>query len=440
MSKRSKRVEREEDPEDPENRDDNPDNLDNDPDYIPEPEPTPKSTPKSTPKPTPKPIPKSTSKPTNMEEIKAQLEQLAAKLQVSENRQKECEDKIKGLTENQNQFQIIETPIQYVDIKTQITAGDQIQLDSYKAIPEFAGDQKQYRSWREQVTRRMTLIDSYNSHPKYEAALGIIRAKITKTASDILINNNTPYNIDAIIDRLDFSYADHRPLYVVEAEMTSIKQGNKTLQEYYDAVNQAVNVVITKIVMTYKITDEQRSLTEQTQQKAVRTFIIGLKSTTTRNILYGQSPKTLATAFAIAQTVFHDNQYLQLDYRQESQKAQTYGHGNQQKYNPNFNSKKPQHTGDMKKHEQMEVDTSNRIKQSTNWRQTNPQTNGQKRDFESPRQNVYQPQKVQRINQLQDEGSPPNQDEDSQHIPEDLISNSSHVSNTSATASAFLEE
>lgn len=225
------------------------------------------------------------AKDTNMEDIKTQLEQLSLKLQVSQKRQKENEDKIKSLTDNLNRFQSIDTPILHRDIRTEITSPTDILLNSYKAIPEFSGDHKSYRSWREQVVRRMELIENYKTHPRYEAALGIIRAKITNTASDILINNNTPYNIDAIIDRLDFSYADQIPLYVVEAELTSVRQGNKTLQEYYDTINQALNMVITKIVMTYKNPDKQRSLKEQMQQKAVRTFIVGLKSAMTRNIL-----------------------------------------------------------------------------------------------------------------------------------------------------------
>lgn len=407
-------------------------------DYVPEPEPEvkPKLNSDS----------KNQKEMAKMEEIQAQLEQLTTKLKVSENRQKESEEKIKGLTENLNRFQSIDTPILHKDIITEISKGDDIILDSYKVIPTFNGDQKEYRSWREQVVRRMELIDAFKTHAKYEAALGIIRAKIVGAASDILINNNTPYNIEAIVDRLDFSYADQRPLYVVEAEMTSIRQGNKTLQNYYDVVNQALNMVITKIVMTYKLTDEQKSLKEEIQQKAVRTFIIGLKSTMTRNILYGQSPKTLASAFAIAQTVYYDNQYLQLD----SQKAQPI---NQQqnyssnKYNPNFyyGNKKPQQSHEVKNNaraEPMDVDSSNRFKQSTNWRQPDFQANGQKREYDSSRQHLQQPQKMQRLNQMQDDElqSTDVNCEKTEYIPDDLISNASDISRESATASTFLDE
>lgn len=392
----------------------------------------------------------------NLEEIQSQLQQLSMKLQVSEHRQKESEDKIKNLTDNLNRFQSIDTPIPYKNIETKLASGDQIQLDSYKAIPEFSGDQKQYRSWREQVIRRMSLIEEFESHPKYEAALGIIRAKITNTASDILINNNTPYNINAMIDRLGFSYADQRPLYVVEAEMTSIKQGSKNLQDYYDAINQALNMVITKIVMTYKYADEQRSLTEQTQQKAVRTFIVGLKNAVTRNILYGQSPKSLAAAFAIAQTVFYDNQYLQLDQNRELQRCQDrfltrIQQNSPPKFSLNFNYNKPPQVSQPKEYrkpEPMEVDNSNRFRQSTNWRQPNQQVNiqanAQKRDYDSSRRQLNQPPKIQRINQLQDNELTQStgeckHNEAAEYIPDDLISNSSQVSQVSDNASTFLD-
>lgn len=408
---------------------------DNDPDYTPE---------------------DNTENSNKMDEVNAKLEQVLAKLKVSEDRQKESEDKLRSLTENLNQFQSIETPLPYSDIQTELTSGDQIQLDSYKAVPEFSGDQKQYRSWREQVVRRMGLINNFKTHPKYEAALGILRAKITGTASDILINNNTKYNIDAIVDRLDFSYADQRPLYVVEAEMTVIRQGSKTLQEYYDNINKALNMVITKIVMTYKHREEQKSLTEQMQQKAVRTFIIGLKSAATRSILYGQSPKSLSAAFAIAQTVYYDNQYLQLEQRGEPQKTQAYfqQQNTPNRFNPNFNYNKssqqpqkniqqPQQMKEFKKPEPMEVDNSNRYRQFNT--QIFQQNNGQKREYDSSRQRFSQPNKVQRINHLRDSELQTikeieNSNEEHQTIPEDLISNSSHTSDETTTSSAFLEE
>lgn len=205
------------------------------------------------------------------------------------------------------------TVTEYTDVVPVYTNGTDIQLDAFKVIHDFNGDRKVYRSWRTQVSKMMKQIENFKTHPKYAAALAIIRAKITGVASDILINNNTAHDIDAIIDRLDFSYADQRPLYVIEAEMTTIRQHSKTLQEFYDSINQALNMVLTKIAMTYKEAAEQKSLVAETQSKAVRTFITGLNSPLIRTTLYGNMPNSLSRAFAIAQTIQYDNQHLHLE-------------------------------------------------------------------------------------------------------------------------------
>lgn len=225
------------------------------------------------------------------------------------------------------------TVAEYADIEPNYTSGNDIQLDAFKVIHEFNGDKKVYRSWRTQVQKMMKQIENFRTTPKYAAALAIIRAKITGPASDILINNNTAHHIDAIIDRLDFSYADQRPLYVIEAEMTSIKQNSKSLQEFYDAINQSLNMVLTKITMSYKEPAEQKALIAETQTKAIRTFMTGLNSTLIRTTLYGNVPNSLSKAFAIAQTVQFDNQHMQLENKTIEQQKNA-KRANQM--NPNF--------------------------------------------------------------------------------------------------------
>lgn len=266
---------------------------------------------------------------TNMEATLQQLEvrmsQLAANSEARITQlmsiNNELAQKLNQLEATQETFQrqtnVVVT--EYTDIVPTYISGNDIQLDAFKVIHEFGGDKKVYRSWRTQVFNLMKQIENHQTHPKYAAALSIIRAKITGPASDILINNNTAHNINAIIDRLDFSYADQRPLYVIEAEMTTIKQHSKSLQEFYDAINQALNMVLTKITMTYKEVAEQKSLIAETQSKAIRTFITGLNSTLIRTTLYGNMPNSLSKAFAIAQTIQYDNQHLQLEYKPNEQ-------------------------------------------------------------------------------------------------------------------------
>lgn len=384
---------------------------------------------------------------TKLDEIAKQLQDIVARFQIYEERQNLYEEEMRNLKEYTMNNQLNKPTEESEDDKSEennsvneeiykdddesiapdIPSGDQIQLESYKAIPEFSGAKGTYRPWRNQVVRRMRIIEKFKKHPKYEAALAIVRAKIVGNASNVLTNNKTHYNIESIIKTLDASYSDQRPLYAVEAEMTSLKQWNKTLEEYYDAINQALNVVISKITFAYKGGCEQEVLVKEAQKKAVRTFIMGLKSCTTRNILYGRIPGTLAEAFSIAQTVRYDSDYMQLDCREDNKKRMP-----KQPFTKNINyitqqqAKKPD-----TKNEQKDKNGQTHFKRP-NW------SYNQNNNYNATRQPTQQQGKINNITDGNPE--PGYETPEEEDIPEDLISNSSDTSDEGTTSSAFLGE
>lgn len=372
------------------------------------------------------------------------------------------------LTTRLNQLESAQTAIQeaaagvtiaeYEDIEPTYVNGDSIQLDAFKVIHEFNGDKKIYRSWRTQVSKLMKQIGSFKTHPKYAAALSIIRAKITSAASDILINNNTAHNIDAIIDRLDFSYADQRPLYVIEAEMTTLKQGSKSLQEFFDEINQALNMVITKITMTYKIVAEQKSLITETQGKAIRTFITGLSSSLIRATLYGSMPNSLSQAFSIAQTIQYDNQHLHLEFKQHEQQRNAKKFVDvKPTFNPNFRYQSAQlnqipkqnlaatpQYAQQTKPTPMDIDSSKQHVQKTQFPPNEFQHVKRPRDpsyqYMNKQQTSFQHMnKQQRMNHV-------NETDDIQTVFDDSMENNNETDNfdckstTSEQGSVFLEE
>lgn len=196
--------------------------------------------------------------------------------------------------------------------------------------------------------------------------------------------------------------------------MTSIRQYDKTLHEYYNAINQALNTVITKIVLEYQHEREQAALITEAQRKAIRTFIVGLRSQIMRHILYGQQPKTLQEAYAIAQTVHYDSDHLQLN-KNPAAKAQPRIQAPQQMGVDTNQPRGKLETGDKG------INNANQFKQ--NW-----QKQENKREY-------YQgkPQgKIQKINQVTDDKS-----DDEGNIEEDAMSN---VSIMTQESSAFLDE
>lgn len=103
----------------------------------------------------------------------------------------------------------------------------------------------------------------------------IIRTKITGPASNTLKSYNTPFDFDAIIEQLDFTYADKRPLYIIKQEMMVLQQNELSIDEFYDKVNEKLNNIINKINMTYKERIVAMAFNESTNEKALHTFIFG---------------------------------------------------------------------------------------------------------------------------------------------------------------------
>uniref|UniRef100_A0A0K8VV68 Retrovirus-related Gag polyprotein from transposon gypsy n=1 Tax=Bactrocera latifrons TaxID=174628 RepID=A0A0K8VV68_BACLA len=190
----------------------------------------------------------------------------------------------------------------------------EVDLNIFKTLPTFNGDYHDYRNWRKMACTLMQNISKFQGQNIYAEALIMVRSKITGRAAQILINNNTKQNFDAIVERLDDSYADQRPLYVLEEEMMKIRQENQSLHVYYDRLNQSLNIVLSKIEMTHKNEYVAQALSKEVQSKAVRTFITGLRSLTTKNALYSRGCRNITEAYGIARNMQHDSQYQQLEY------------------------------------------------------------------------------------------------------------------------------
>lgn len=232
-----------------------------------------------------------TNDTTKMEDMKAQIEALQASLLALTTR-----------------LSHIENPNVVKQYEDEIAVTTQASLTSIKALPEFHGKIEEYPSWRNLVTSAMKYIGK-NDAQKYLDALLLVKSKIRGPAAAILSNHGTALNFDAIIDRLDYSYADQRAMYVIEQELIVLQQGRMTVHEFYDKINEKLNIIITKVRMTYKEKIASDTLIENMQQKALRTFITGLNDGV-GNVLYSSNPKTLAEAYARLQTILSDRERI----------------------------------------------------------------------------------------------------------------------------------
>lgn len=280
---------------------------------------------------------------------------------------------------------------EYQEVNVNIRDVQDISLDMFKTLPEFSGDRDKYPAWRSSAINVMKIFGNHTDKPRYFEALNIVRNKITSAASETLTNYNTVFNFDAIISRLDFTYADKRPIYIIEQEMIVLQQRALSIEDFYDAVNKQLNALINKINMTHKEKLVARAMVHEASEKALRTFVTGLRGDLGR-ILYASNPTTLPEAYAKIQTIINDQERIRFanQHNQPQRDRQE-----PPRLNPNFKPKPkipfqpPQNKND--KPEPMEVDRSS----------MNVNVGSPKRQWSGQHSNSKDNRKFQRINQTE---------------------------------------
>ena len=248
-------------------------------------------------------------------------------------------------------------------------------------MPEFDGKVESYVSWRQAARTAYKVFQKYDGSSKHYQALAIIRNKVRGPADAVLSSFNTPLNFEAIISRLDFNYADKQPLHVVEQQMSTLRQGNSSVIEFYDIVERKLTLLINKTLMTY---DKQVAtvLNEKHRADAMRTFISGLKKPLC-DMLFAARPRDLPNALALAQEVEtnHDRYRFAAMFASKNEEQQNrnpltnrdkYREYNATAKNPYF---KKEPNNNREQHTPMEIDpTSSKYRQQTNHRNYSKQS------------------------------------------------------------------
>ncbi|KAH8259095.1 hypothetical protein KR026_004053, partial [Drosophila bipectinata] len=174
-------------------------------------------------------------------------------------------------------------------------------LEAVKSLPEFDDSQGKYVSWRQAALASYELFRRFDGSSKHYQAVLIIRNKIRGSADSILSSFNTILNFEAIISRLDFTYSDKRPLYLLEQDLTTLRQGQMSITQFYEEVEKKLTLLTNKTTMTFK-TDHARYMNEKYRADALRVFVSGLKRNLT-DVLFAAQPRDLPSALAMAQEI-----------------------------------------------------------------------------------------------------------------------------------------
>lgn len=254
-------------------------------------------------------------------------------------------------------------PFQPVTIDPEVNSTN-FSLDLIKSLPEFDGNMASYPAWRSAASFAMKYYPE-NSEKSY-VATGILRNKITDSANTTISSHNTVLNFKAILARLDQTYADKRPLHVLENELSILRQDNLTITDFYDQVDKQLTLIINKQMMSFHGQDALvATLIERSRENALRVFISGLRRPLC-DILFSAKPSDFPTALVTAQE-------LEVN-RRRNDFAMAYAAGNNAiKLNKNNNSNKSNtpRVHNLPRPLPMDIDSSKIVHQSSYPRNSN---------------------------------------------------------------------
>lgn len=250
-------------------------------------------------------------------------------------------------------------------------------LDAVKSLPTFNGsDKSEYLPFRTACYNAIKIYDNYKDSVKYYEAVSIVRNKITGAASNVLTGYYTPFNFDAFMSRLDREYGDKRPLHLLEQEMSTLRQGSWSVNEYYDKVQLKLSAITNKTVLSYN-SEFASQLNDKYRQDALRVFISGLKRGLS-DTLFASRPADLPSALALAEELEGNRERHQFAMNFQSFSTPSPNNisnkidvtRNVTQVNPNFtahNKEPPRDSSrNLPRPEPMEVDQSLRTRFGTN--------------------------------------------------------------------------
>lgn len=306
----------------------------------------------------------------------------------------------------------------------------EVKLDIVKSVPLFDGNHEQYVSWRQAAVDAYEIFKRYVGSEAHYEAVAILKNKVGGTARAVLTSHNTVLNFDAIIARLDCTYADKTSLRVLRQQLELDRQGDLELMDYYDEVEKKLTLVTNKVVMTHN--DQAAAIIcAEVRDDALHAFMAGLKRSL-KALVIPAKPKDLPSALAAAREaensiersafaasyarVVEERNHFQENGRNGNRNQNRQGRG--QERNPHFVANQGQNKAQQNDHvlrpndkdtqhksqvQPMDVDPStSKFRQPTNWGKPQghvAQGEAQKRHNTSERTSGFRRQKVNNITQ-----------------------------------------
>lgn len=255
----------------------------------------------------------------NIDEEEMMQEELVAHITRLTENQKSLMDEMATLRERptMNPFTYFKTP------------------DPIKNLSNFTGNKRETLAWIEEAEEALALFNDYIHEPIYPQLVKAVKSKIIGDAKEVLIAAGNPSSWTDIKECLLHSYGDKRDITSHIQSLFYVKQGNKTLNEYFNKIK----TIDTAIKGTANSMEEFKGATKQINAfiglLSTTRYIDGLSETLSM-IVRSHKPESLEEAYTYAM------QYSNAAFRQKLERGSPSGEWKKHPAPPannNFNTK-----------------------------------------------------------------------------------------------------
>ena len=185
--------------------------------------------------------------------------------------------------------------------------------DPIKNLPTFDGNKRETQAWIQDTEKTLNLFKPYEDEPLYAQILRAVKNKIIGNAREVLIAAGNPNEWSEIKEILENSYGDRRDLTSHIQSLFYVRQGNKSIVEYYNKIKTIDTAIKATALTLDEYKGASKAINKLISVMTLTRYVDGLDEQLSMHVR-SYRPETLEAAYSITQ------EYSNAVYRQKLDK------------------------------------------------------------------------------------------------------------------------
>lgn len=216
---------------------------------------------------------------TDMEQLSAQVNNIAQLLELMRNTQQQQQQQIEALSHGQAQASATQNHIQQQSANSAVSVESLYKIpDPIKSLPKFDGNRKQLSAWLTTAENTLNRFKNLVNPDQFDIFVTAVANKIEGKAKDIICLAGNPQTFEEIRDILTSALGDRQELTYYKSQLWQTKMtDNMSVHKYYNRCKEIVQNIKSLAKQKRKYQDNWDAINSFIEEDALAAFLAGLK-------------------------------------------------------------------------------------------------------------------------------------------------------------------